>query len=80
MNSYHFDIGNSSTGPLGFCARVTAYSKEEAVEVLRNRFSRDICEHEIGKQGIRSGDYCCVYFNADAITVNDIDDWESEDE
>ena len=79
MNSYHFDIGNSSTGPLGFCARVTASSKEEAVKRLRERFSSDNCEHEIGKQGTRSGEYYCVYFNTDAITVNDIDDWEIED-
>jgi hypothetical protein len=35
LTSYHFDIGNSSTGPLGCCARVTATSRTAALKMLR---------------------------------------------
>ena len=34
LKSYHFDLGNSSDGPIGFCARVFADSKEQALEQL----------------------------------------------
>ena len=32
---YHFDLGDSSPGPIGYCARVWADSREQAVERLR---------------------------------------------
>ena len=32
--SYHFSAGNSSCGPIGFCARVLACSKQQAIERL----------------------------------------------
>lgn len=34
--SYHFDCGNSTTGPIGFCADVTATSKKEAVKFMND--------------------------------------------
>lgn len=72
MKSYHFDIGNSSTGPLGLCGRIKAETKEEALYIFRNRlwaFTEGLNVGEDNDEG-----YIEVYFNPDHITVNDIDD------
>ena len=31
MPTYHFDVGDSTAGPIGFCASVRAKSKEAAL-------------------------------------------------
>lgn len=67
MKSFHFSLGDSSKGPIGFCARVKAATPEDAAEILRDR----IGDHAT----IRTGDeYIEVYFNADAISAADIDE------
>ena len=40
MKTYHFDLGNSNTGCVGLCARVTAKSKRDAVRQLQNAFEQ----------------------------------------
>lgn len=40
MKSYHFNCGNSNTGPVGLCAEVRADSRKEAAEIL-NDFIED---------------------------------------
>lgn len=75
MNSYHFDLGNSSTGPVGFCARVIAASPEEALEKLKASLPE---AQEVWLDGHNppSGaiiEYVTVYLNPDALTVADID-------
>lgn len=85
MPSYLFSLGNSSTGPVGFCARVTGDTPEAALATLK--------EHLDSIMGGRGGleahkffdtnesiEYVTVYFNADAITVTDIEESETEDE
>lgn len=72
MNSYHFDLGNSTDGPIGFCARVTAESAEAAIEILKEALPESVeigCHDETG-----SIEYLAVYLNADAITLSDIDE------
>jgi hypothetical protein len=86
MRSYHFSIGNSSEGPIGFCARVLADSEAEAVQVLKDALeSVDIqCEHAVYDDCVDSKDdrpvdgleYIRVYFNPEVITASDIDDSE----
>jgi hypothetical protein len=76
--SYHFSLGNSTKGPIGFCAQVKAYSKEEAVEILKEILPEEWDTHF--QDDDRSIEYCCVYFNPDAISVRSIDDWEDADE
>ena len=71
--SFHFDIGNSATGPIGFCARVDATSAERALEKLKDAIAESVEVHSSDPDI----DYITVYFNADAITVDDVD---SEDE
>ena len=69
--SYHFDVGNSSVGHIGFCARVLAESPEEAVAVLRELIPPEIervCNNDPRIE------YADVYFNPKAFTVDDIDE------
>lgn len=81
MKIYHFDLGNSTKGPVGFCADVRAESKEDAVKKFRKYIDafEDGYEVDDGMMG-RSVEYCNVYFNSDAITENDIDDEREADE
>ena len=70
MKSYHFDVGNSNDGPLGFCAVIRANSKKAALERLQELLPGD-WEIDVG-QG--RGEYLHVYFNGDNITIKDIDE------
>jgi hypothetical protein len=80
VKSYHFSLGDSSTGPVGYCARVQAKSKREAVRKLRRMLV------EKGAMELRKWlglgtyapdvEYFNVYFNEKAITVKSIDDSE----
>lgn len=70
LYSYHFDLGNSTTGPVGFCARIHGSTKGEALRRLYDLLPN---EHELFKSG---SEYICVYFNTEAIGIRDIDDCE----
>lgn len=77
MPSYHFDVGDSSAGPIGLCARVTAGTKAEALEILK-----EALPEELKVPVLADGDaieYINVYFNADAITEANSDDDMTED-
>lgn len=79
LKSYHFDLGNSSKGPIGFCARVIAKSAKEAVEKLRKAVSTMNEEHDVLKaaglkEEVPGLEYFEVYFNADKITEHSIDE------
>lgn len=72
--SFHFDIGNSGEGPIGFCARVLAETKSGAVAKLKAAIDKINGEIEAGYNEDMDGiDYITVYFNADKITGKDID-------
>jgi hypothetical protein len=73
MKSYHFSLGNSSAGPVGFCARIRATSKKKALELLYEVLPTDVGVDPYDNGGV---EYIRVYFNDDAITVKDIDEWE----
>ena len=70
MNSYHFSLGNSSIGPIGFCARIEASTPEEAVKRLKELIFEqtadtvDVIDTE--------NEYVQVYFNLRVITTEDI--------
>ncbi len=68
--SYHFSLGNSSTGPVGFCARIIASSKEEAVRLMKATMPE---EHMVVEY-LDEVDYFQVYFNPAAISEKDIDE------
>jgi len=77
LKSFHFDVGNSTTGPIGFCARVRAKSKEEALKILKSNLPE---EHELGGNKEEGIEYLNVYFNEEKVFLKDIDDGEDVDE
>jgi hypothetical protein len=81
LKSYHFDFGDSSNGPIGYCARVWAHSKREAVELLREALPLEVNVSPLDGEGSvydnESGiEYITVYLNDEAVTEKSIDDWE----
>ena len=76
MKSYHFSVGNSTDGPIGMCARVLADSEEEAVTI----FHEALLEYENVRPAAHEDriEYIHVYFNDEAITVEDIDEVDED--
>ena len=82
MKSYHFDCGNSTFGSIGFCARVEARSREEAVELLNESLPEEV-QIELDPSistGTRDGKivYATVYFGR--VKVHEIDEENDIDE
>ena len=76
MTSFHFDLGDSNDGPIGFCARVQADSQEQALERLREALPDDLVV-PTSHEGI---EYIEVYFNRANINLEHIDDEEDVDD
>ena len=80
MKSYHFSLGNSASGPVGFCAQVTANTRSEAAAKLRRAVQQST--GPAGEVTIRSSaldiEYLAVYFNPDCIRASDVDKAEPE--
>jgi hypothetical protein len=81
VKSFHFSLGNSSKGPIGFCAAVKAEDKTAAVKKLRKALVSFGQELDASKAtGIKiyhpEVEYLQVYFNSDAITLDSIDEVE----
>lgn len=86
MKSYHFDLGNSTSGPVGYCARIMANSEEQAVQRLQQIIREQSAfdnegEFEVwpGENGSRD-EYLALYLNPDVITPADIDEVEDEED
>lgn len=76
LKSYHFSLGNSSTGPIGYCARLSAHSKKEAVEILKRVIALEV---EVPRCSDKDSDnarveYIEAYLNEEAIKESDIDE------
>ena len=74
VQSYHFSLGNSNEGPVGYCARVDATSEEEAVELLKARLPESVMAQGSGGNEYLGNEYIEVYLNIEAITTSDIDE------
>ena len=82
LKSFHFDCGDSSSGPVGFCARVTASSEEEAVEILHELINEKDGTFEVmasNVKGVPCVEYLTVYINPDEVTESCIDDHEDNE-
>lgn len=78
---YHFSLGNSSYGPIGFCAQVCAKSHTEAVGKLKSALQKStgaLCEVSL-RSVDESLEYLTVYFNPACIDTRHIDAQESHD-
>lgn len=79
LKSYHFNLGNSSNGPIGFCARVWATSRAAAVKQLRawieeGNNEAEVVVHKEPLESPHSIEYVTVYFNPTAVSTKDIDE------
>lgn len=73
--SYLFDCGDTVTGSVGFCARITAYTKVDALARLREIMPQEIpLRASLGK-----GEYFVLYTNGKSVTTDDIGDFEAEE-
>ena len=88
LKDFHCDLGDSSQGPIGYCARILAYSAEQALEILKDVITEDLgggsfAAPEIditnalrGTQHDAAVQYVAVYFNPDALNIQDINEWD----
>jgi hypothetical protein len=74
MPSYHFSLGDSSEGPIGFCARIKAKSKKAAVARLQSMLVDSFKVPTHSDDSPEGDEYIEAYVNTDAITVRDIDE------
>jgi hypothetical protein len=81
LTSFHFDLGDSVKGPVGYCARVVAETPEDALERLRgwiDALNAEI-ETELGDD-VRAEEYLTLYLNPGAVAVTDIDEEDDADD
>ena len=79
MKSYHFDVGNSTKGPIGMCLRVNSETPEHAVRLASEFLSELNFEFQIEGPGAvdektAGVEYCTVYLNPVGLTAADIDE------
>lgn len=79
QKSFHFSLGNSTSGPVGFCVRVTAKNSKEALAKVKKAIEWFNAELDVAKStGLRGEDkdieYFHVYFSPEAISEKDIDE------
>lgn len=71
-------FGNSSVGPVGGVAWVFAETAEEALEIAKAAIPTETGDLEPWKHESEV-DYIEAYFNPEALTLADIEDWEYAD-
>lgn len=77
LYSYHFSLGNSSEGPIGYAGRVIATSRQEAIQILKDSLPESVtipASHSPANG--RYIEYLEVYLNPEAISEADIDEEE----
>lgn len=68
MKRYHFSLGNSKEGPIGYCAAVQAESEKQALEILKQALLVEIkvfIDHP-------AVEHVEVYLNPAVVTTDDI--------
>jgi len=73
MKRYHFSLGDSNDGPVGFCAAVFADTKKQAVEKLRAILPDEQAVEPLDSDEDGEVEYINTYFNPDAVTEADVD-------
>lgn len=76
MKSFHFSCGDSTDGPIGFCARVQAEDVNDAVQKLKDALGwlRELDAKKASGMGNPAIEYLEIYFNPEAITWKAIDE------
>jgi hypothetical protein len=73
MPNYRISAGNSTTGPIGFVARLTAGNAETALERLKEALPDWHPVSDDRGAGTSHPIHLNVYFNPDAITLADVE-------
>lgn len=76
MKTYHFSCGNSTLGSIGFCACIRAESKQRALELLQELLPEESPVVPLYGAGVERIEYINVYFNSDAVSVDDAEVWD----
>lgn len=75
---YAINGGNSTSGAVGFVFNVDADSREEALEKAKELLGGDYGVHvTVGSKGFA---WLHLYVNADAIGIDDVEEFEDEDD
>lgn len=69
MNTYHFDLGNSSRGAIGMCANIKADSAEDALAILKEKLEG----HETVKLIHERDTYIHIYTSPHNVSIFDIE-------
>lgn len=80
--SHHFDMGNSTQGHVGYCARIIAETQEEAAKILKRVLPDSMKVQPVGDEVDNEAvEYIEVYFNSDIIDPEDaVEDDDEDDE
>ena len=77
MRSFHFDMGNSTVGPVGLCARINADTPQEATARLRELLDHHTDLHNSVQVWRDGEEYISVYVNTEYPSPSHIDDDEA---
>jgi hypothetical protein len=77
LKSFHFDCGNSNEGPVGFCGRIKAKNRREALRIMRRVLPTEVKVRPIGDDEDNGRvEYIEAYFNEKRVTISDVDEGE----
>lgn len=77
MTAYRISVGNSTTGPVGFVARVIAPNKVAALAMIQANLPEYFTVFGDGPASTFHGKtmaHLNVYFNPDALTLKDVEE------
>ena len=81
LKTWKIDAGNSSTGPCGFVVyNLRAATKEEALQKARETFAVPESITDKGEDDDGNRTTVIAYLNASALTLDDIEEVEDEDD
>ena len=79
LPSHHFDCGNSTTGTIGFCGRIQAADKNEALEILRDVLPDELRITPVGEDENNARvEYLAIYLSPQNVQIHDIDEVDDE--
>ncbi len=77
MPAFKFDLGNSTTGPIGMVLRVRAETKEQALAIVQSNDCLPWCV-ELGSE-LQSIVYANVYLSMENVRIEDVQETEEGD-
>lgn len=73
LKSFHFDCGNSSKGPIGFCGVIKAETKEEALAIMRRVLPDQVKVSPCGDDADNSRvEYIEAYISPGNVQLSDV--------